>query len=149
MLVSQSRSKAEEMVVDATPKKKAFMNKRSTHEERIKKDEEELEQLKKQALGETEEPVTKEKAESEEEPKNAEEKTFKKRYGDLRRHSQEKEKQFQKQLDDLKSQLEKATKQEIKLPKSEEELETWAKDYPDVAPIVTGKLFFFFLGVSS
>ncbi len=93
---------AQEMVVDATPKKTAFMNKRSTHEERIKKDEEELEQLKKQALGETEEPVTEEKAEDEEKPKNAEERTFKKRYGDLRRHSQEKEKEFQKQLDDLK-----------------------------------------------
>ena len=48
---------AQEMVVDATPKKTAFMNKRSTHEDRIKKDEEELEQLKKQALGETEEAV--------------------------------------------------------------------------------------------
>ena len=127
---------AQEMVVDATPKKTAFMNKRSTHEDRIKKDEQELEELKKQATGETEETVTEEKTEDEEEPKNAEEKTFKKRYGDLRRHSQEKEKQFQKQLDDLKSQLEKATKQEIKLPKSEEELETWAKDYPDVAQII-------------
>ena len=87
---------AQEMVVDATPKKTAFMNKRSTHEERIKKDEEELELLKKQAQGEaeTEEPVpAEEKAEDEEKPKNAEEKTFKKRYGDLRRHSQEKEKQ--------------------------------------------------------
>ena len=88
---------AQEMVVDATPKKTAFMNKRSTHEDRIKKDEEELEQLKKQALGETEEPVKEEeKAEETEEPKNAEEKTFKKRYGDLRRHSQEKEEEFQK-----------------------------------------------------
>ena len=38
---------AQEMVVDATPKKTAFMNKRSTHEDRIKKDEEELEKLKK------------------------------------------------------------------------------------------------------
>ena len=37
---------AQEMVVDATPKKTAFMNKRSTHEERIKKDEEELEEIK-------------------------------------------------------------------------------------------------------
>ena len=130
---------AQEMVVDATPKKTAFMNKRSTHEERIKKDEEELELLKKQAQGEaeTEEPVpAEEKAEDEEKPKNAEEKTFKKRYGDLRRHSQEKEKQFQKQLDDLKSQLEKATKKEIKLPKTEAEIETWAKDYPDVAAII-------------
>ena len=130
---------AQEMVVDATPKKTAFMDKRSTHEERIKKDEEELEFLKKQAQGEaeTEEPVpAEEKAEDEEKPKNAEEKTFKKRYGDLRRHSQEKEKQFQKQLDDLKSQLEKATKKEIKLPKTEAEIETWAKDYPDVAAII-------------
>jgi len=127
---------AQEMVVDATPKKTAFMDKRSTHEERIKKDEEELELLKKQAEGETEEPVTEEKAEDEEKPKNAEERTFKKRYGDLRRHSQEKEKQFQKQLDDLKAQLEKATKKEIKLPKTEAEIEEWAKEYPDVAGIV-------------
>ena len=127
---------AQEMVVDATPKKTAFMDKRSTHEDRIKKDEEELELLKKQAQGEPEEPVTEEKEEDEEKPKNAEERTFKKRYGDLRRHSQEKEKQFQKQLDDLKAQLEKATKKEIKLPKTEAEIEEWAKEYPDVAGIV-------------
>ena len=37
---------AQAMVVDATPKKVAFMTKPSTHEERIKKDEEELEELK-------------------------------------------------------------------------------------------------------
>ena len=127
---------AQEMVVDATPKKTAFMDKRSTHADRIKKDEEELELLKKQAEGEPEEPVTEEKEEDEEKPKNAEERTFKKRYGDLRRHSQEKEKQFQKQLDDLKAQLEKATKKEIKLPKTEAEIEEWAKEYPDVAGIV-------------
>ena len=127
---------AKKMVVDATPEKKAFMTKRSTHEERIKKDEQELEELKKQVQGETTETVTEEKAEDEEEPKNAEERTFKKRYGDLRRHSQEKEKQFQKQLDDLKAQLEKATKKEIKLPKTEAEIEEWAKEYPDVAGIV-------------
>tara|TARA_A100001015_G_scaffold39307_1_gene43159 strand:+ start:1396 stop:2283 length:888 start_codon:yes stop_codon:yes gene_type:complete len=127
---------AQEMVVDATPKKTAFMDKRSTHADRIKKDEEELELLKKQAQGETEESVTEEKAENEEEPKNAEERTFKKRYGDLRRHSQEKEKQFQRQLDELKAQLEKSTKKEIKLPKTEAEIEEWAKEYPDVAGIV-------------
>jgi len=127
---------AKVMVEDATPKKKAFMNKRSTHEERIKKDEKELEALKKQAQGETEESVTEEKTEDEEEPKNAEEKTFKKRYGDLRRHSQEKEREFQNQLDDLKVQLEKATKKEIKFPKTEEEIDEWTKEYPDVAGIV-------------
>ena len=126
---------AQEMVVDATPQKKAFMNKPSTHEERIKKDEEELKQLMEGTQTETE-VVAEEKTENEEKPKNAEEKTFKKRYGDLRRHSQEKEKQFQKQLDDLKEQLNKATKKEMKLPKSDEDIEAWTKEYPDVAKIV-------------
>ena len=126
---------AQEMVVDATPKKKAFMEKPSTHEERIKRDEEELKQLMEEQKGETES-VEETKAEDEEEPKTAEERTFKKRYGDLRRHSQEKEKDFQKQLDDLKSQLSKATKKEMKLPKSDEDISEWAKEYPDVAAIV-------------
>ena len=125
----------QEMVVDATPKKKAFMEKPSTHEERIKKDEEELKQLMEKTKGESES-VEETKAEDEEEPKTAEERTFKKRYGDLRRHSQEKEKDFQKQLDDLKSQLSKATKKEMKLPKSDEDINEWAKEYPDVAAIV-------------
>ena len=127
---------AQEMVVDATPTKTAFVAKPSTHEDRIKKDEQELEELKKQAQGETQETVEDTKTEEEEEPKSAEERTFKKRYGDLRRHSQEKEREFQKQLDSLKEQLEKATKKEIKLPKTEAEIEEWAKEYPDVAGIV-------------
>jgi hypothetical protein len=126
---------AQEMVVDATPKKKAFMEKPSTHEDRIKKDEEELKQLMEEQKGETKS-VKEMKAEDEEEPKTAEERTFKKRYGDLRRHSQEKEKDLQKQLDDLKSQLSKATKKEMKLPKSDEDINEWAKEYPDVAAIV-------------
>ena len=127
---------AQEMVVDATPKKKAFINKRSTHEERIKKDEEELQELIKGQEVVAEESAEEEKDKSEEEPTSAEERTFKKRYGDLRRHSQEKEKQFQQQLDELKEQLTKATKKEIKLPKSDEDIEAWAKEYPDVAKIV-------------
>ena len=127
---------AKVMVEDATPKKKAFISKPYSQEERLKKDEAELEKLLKEQKGEAEKPETEEKKEDEAEPTNAEEKTFKKRYGDLRRHTQEKEKEFQKQLDDLKSQLEKATKKEIKLPKSEAEIEEWSKEYPDVAAIV-------------
>jgi len=122
------------MTEDATPKKVMFANRPYSQEERIKKDEEELETLLKEQKGEAE--STEEKVEVEAEPKNAEEKTFKKRYGDLRRHSQEKEKDFQKQLDDLKSQLSKATKKEMKLPKSDEDINEWAKEYPDVAAIV-------------
>jgi len=72
----------------------------------------------------------------EDEDLSAEEKNFKKRYGDLRRHTQEKEKEFQAQLDTLKSQLEAATKNELVLPKSEDEVEAWAKKYPDIAGIV-------------
>ena len=45
---------AQEMVVDATPEKKAFLAKRSTHEDRIKKDEEELKELLKEQTGDTE-----------------------------------------------------------------------------------------------
>ena len=45
---------AQEMVVDATPKKTAFMNKRSTHADRIKKDEEDLKRLLKEQTGDGE-----------------------------------------------------------------------------------------------
>jgi hypothetical protein len=123
-----------DMVQDATPKKAMFMNRPYSQEERVKRDEEELARLVEEQKGTGE--TSEEKTPSEEEPTNAEEKTFKKRYGDLRRHTQEKEKQFQKQLDDLKEQLNKATKKEMKLPKSDEDIEAWATEYPDVAKIV-------------
>jgi len=122
------------MVEDATPKKAMFMNRRYSQEERVKRDEEELARLVEEQKGTGE--TSEEETPSEEEPTNAEEKTFKKRYGDLRRHTQDKEKQFQKQLDDMKEQLAKATKKEMKLPKSDEDIEAWATEYPDVAKIV-------------
>ena len=76
------------------------------------------------------------KAEAQDEDLSAEEKNFKKRYGDLRRHTQEKEKEFQERLDKLTSQLDAASKNELVLPKSEDEVEAWAKKYPDVAGMV-------------
>jgi hypothetical protein len=122
------------MTKEATPKTAMFMNRPYSQEERIKKDEEELERLIKEQKSAGE--VNEEKEDGEETPTSAEERTFKKRYGDLRRHTQDKEKQFQKQLDDLKEQLGKATKKEMKLPKSDEDIEAWASEYPDVAKIV-------------
>ena len=116
---------AEEMKPQET---KAFVSKPYSNDERIKKEEEQLEQLMKEQKGEVEE--------VEEEPASSEEKTFKKRYGDLRRHTQEKEREFQKQLEELKSQLDTATRKEMQLPKSDEDLEAWAKEYPDVAAII-------------
>ena len=113
------------------PKKVAFANRKYSNEERNKRDEEELEQLIAEQKGEAE-PTE----EVEAEPKNAEEKSFKKRYGDLRRHMQEKEKEWTEKFDKLQSQLSDATKKEIKLPKSDEDIEAWTQKYPDVAAIV-------------
>jgi len=120
---------AEEM---QTPKKAAFVDKPYSQEERRKRDEEELEQLLKEQAGEGEEATE----EVEAEPTNAEEKTFKKRYSDLRRHQQKQAEEFKTELAALKTQLESATKKEMKLPKSDEDIEQWASDYPDVAAIV-------------
>ena len=119
---------AEEM---KSPEKKAFVSKPYTQEKRIKRDEEELEQMMKEQKGEVE------TAEPEEaEPTNAEEKTFKKRYSDLRRHQQKQAEEFKAELETLKRQLSEATKKEMKLPKSDEDIEAWATEYPDVAAIV-------------
>ena len=132
---------------------------------RIKQDEEELKELMKQARaarGITDEESTEDKPSSEEpeaepvqaesdtkqeeEPKaeaqeddtelSAEEKNFKKRYGDLRRHQQKKEEEFTAKIEALEAQLSKAAKQELVLPKTDEELEAWTKEYPDVAAII-------------
>ena len=83
-----------------------FMKKRDTNAQRIAETEEALKQLE----------TTSEPPEAE--PENKEEATFKKRYGDLRRHSQKRESEFQAQIDELRSQLDNMTRQEIKLPKS-------------------------------
>ena len=132
---------------------------------RIMQDEEELKELMKQARaakGITDEEDTEDKpsgeepeaepvqAESDTEQKeapkaeaqdndtelSAEEKNFKKRYGDLRRHQQKKEEEFTAKIKALEAQLNKAAKQELVLPKTDEELEAWTKEYPDVAAII-------------
>tara|TARA_R110002020_G_scaffold462684_1_gene682318 strand:+ start:618 stop:1469 length:852 start_codon:yes stop_codon:yes gene_type:complete len=118
----------QDAIVEQVEAKTSFINKKYNNEDRLKKDEEELEQLLNEQKGEAVEP--------EPEPKNAEEKSFKKRYGDLRRHQQEKEKEFAAKIEALQSQLNDATKKEINLPKSDEDIEAWASKYPDVAAIV-------------
>lgn len=62
-----------------------------------------------------------------------EERSFKKRYGDLRRHMQQKEKEWQERLEALEN---RAKDRNIVPPKSDEDIEKWAKRYPDVASIV-------------
>ena len=127
--MSEQQIMAEEM---QSPKKVAFANRKYTNEERVKKEEEELEQLIAEQKGEAEEVEEPKEAE----PKNAEERSFKKRYGDLRRHQQTKEKEYEDRINALEQQLGEATKAEFKLPKSDDDLDKWASTYPDVAAIV-------------
>tara|TARA_R100000234_G_scaffold88315_2_gene56762 strand:+ start:4185 stop:5021 length:837 start_codon:yes stop_codon:yes gene_type:complete len=74
--------------------------------------------------------------EEQEEDLNPEEKTFKKRYGDLRRHTQQIQEQHTNELRKLQQQVESLTRKQVKLPKTDEELEEWSEKYPDVAKIV-------------
>ena len=122
-----------EVVLDQKQEVKAFspFGKRNSTEERIKEDEEELKQLQ-----EANNPSEESNSDTGAEPESAEEKSFKKRYGDLRRHSQQQQTQLQSQIDALKSQLEQSTTKQIKFPKTEDELNEWAAQYPDVAKIV-------------
>ena len=115
-------------MVEQVETKSAFINKKYSNEDKLKREEEELEQLMAEQKGEVQQ--------EEPEPENAEEKSFKKRYGDLRRHQQEKEKELSAKIEALQAQLSEATKKEINLPKSDEDIEAWAAKYPDVAAIV-------------
>lgn len=74
-------------------------------------------------------------AATEEDDKNLtpEERTFKKRYGDLRRHMEAKEKEWNEKFEALKNA---SQKKGIVPPKSDEDIEQWARKYPDVAGIV-------------
>ena len=113
-----------------TPKKVAFVDRKSANSDRIEQDEEELKQL----LADKEDAP--EAQAQEDEPTTGEEKSFKKRYGDLRRHMQEKEKSWEDKLKQIETQLGDVTRKEIKLPKSDEDIDAWAAQYPDVAAIV-------------
>jgi len=88
-----------------------------------------------QATGDTQQEETNAEAEAQEDDSNlsGEEKSFKKRYGDLRRHMQQKEKEWDEKFNNLKSRME---RESIVPPKSDDDIEEWAKQYPDVAGIV-------------
>ena len=164
-MATNEEAKPNPMVKPAIPKVLMGRGGYLSNEERIKKDEEELLAMKKEALRakgiepdeessedqpSSEEPNAEpvqaesdtkqeEKPEAkaqEEDDLGAEEKNFKKRYGDLRRHSQKKEEEFNAKIAALEAQVNKAAKQELVLPKTDEELEAWAKEYPDVAGII-------------
>lgn len=121
-----------ESVITPAPKAVVAFARRNASEERIRQSEEELERLK----NPQENADNGEKTVSDDKNPHAEEETFKKRYGDLRRHTQKIQEDFKKEIDDLRTQLEQAARKEIKLPKSEDDLKAWATQYPDVYKIV-------------
>ena len=129
-----------------TPKTAGFVDRGYNHAKRKQRMEEEAKEIAKleaEARGETPvdeaeevEEATQEaetNTEVEEKTLSAEEKSFKKRYGDLRRHMQQKEKEWDEKLESLQKASAKAG---IIPPKSDEDIEEWAKEYPDVAGIV-------------
>ena len=164
-MATNEEAKPNPMVKPAIPKVLMGRGGYLSNEERIKKDEEELLAMKKEALRakgiEPDEESSEDKPSSEEpeaEPVQAEsdtkqeekpetkaqedddlgaeEKNFKKRYGDLRRHSQKKEEEFNAKIAALEEQLNKAVKQEIVIPKTDEELDAFTKEHPDIASII-------------
>ena len=121
-----------EAVINQNQQAQAFspFGKRNANKDKIEQEEAELKQLAEDKSNPSED------NNGDDSNLSAEEKSFKKRYGDLRRHSQQQQTTLQKQIDELRSQLQSSTEKQIKLPKSEEELSEWARAYPDVAKIV-------------
>lgn len=108
---------------------------RNANKDRIQKEEEELQQL---TAGNKKPQASAAEEEDNEDDSglSAEDKSFKKRYGDLRRHTQKQQVELQNQINALQEQLQASTTKQIRMPTSEEELEQWAKEFPDVAKIV-------------
>jgi hypothetical protein len=128
-----------------TQKTAGFVDRGYNHEKkrsRMEAEEEEIRRLEAEQRGEEDEEQQPEKkaskekeadTEVKEETLSAEEKSFKKRYGDLRRHMQDKEKEWDEKFQAFEKRLE---KESIVPPKSDEDIEEWSKEYPDVAGIV-------------
>ena len=126
-----------------TPKSGGFVDRGYNYEKKRKRmedEEEEIKRLEAQQRGEESESIEEETTETEETNTeveettlSAEERSFKKRYGDLRRHMQEKEKEWNEKFEAFEKRME---KESIVPPKSDEDIEEWAKQYPDVAGIV-------------
>ena len=130
------------------PKTAGFVDRGYNYEKkRLRLEEEEKEIVRLEAIQKGEKVAEEEETEAEEEQVveaaaeveekeedlSPEERSFKKRYGDLRRHMQEKEKEWQDKFSQLESSLK---NRNITPPKSDEDIEKWAKKYPDVASIV-------------
>ena len=102
----------------------------NTKQQRMDDDEAELADMKAQQS------MSSEEKSEDEIPDTAEERSFKKRYGDLRRHQQEQKSDFEEQIKSLKGELKSTSTGDMELPSTEEEIADWASKYPQVANIM-------------
>ena len=130
----------EAVVANPQPERKVgFANRSYDNKKTVEDEEKELEQLKKDAFEKQNKEEAREELRKEEDSlleTSAEERTFKKRYGDLRRFSQKQKEDAEERIAKLEQQLEESTKKHIQLPKTEYELSAWIKEYPDIAAVI-------------
>jgi hypothetical protein len=118
-----------------SPKTAGFVNPNhnNRNRRRIEEDEKEIQELEGKPQEEEEVAVEATEEDAEDKDLSREEKSFKKRYGDVRRHLQQKEKEWDEKFTALEARL---GQENIRPPKSDEDIETWAAEFPDVASIV-------------
>jgi hypothetical protein len=104
-------------------------------EQREKEAEAATEQKDTDASEETADPTDQKATPIAERPVNAEDRVFKKRYDDLKKHYDSTINKHKDEVTSLRSQLESSTKEFVP-PKSKTELEAWRKEYPDVYDMV-------------
>ena len=104
-------------------------------EQREKEAEAATEQKDTDASEETADPTDQKATPIAERPVNAEDRVFKKRYDDLKKHYDSTINKHKDEVTSLRSQLESSTKEFVP-PKSKSELEAWRKEYPDVYDMV-------------
>jgi len=122
-----------------TPKNAGFVQNKSAlkaNQKRIEQDEAELKSLmeEREANSKQEESTEAKEADTEveEETLSAEERTYKKRYSDLRKHLNKQS----EEIKELKAQMENASSEDLRPPKSKEEIEAWSKKNPEAAAIL-------------
>jgi len=130
-----------ELLAVETPRSAGFVDSKynNANKRRIQEQEAELEELMnngEEEQQEEEKPSAKASdapTEEQDESLTGEERTYKKRYSDLRSHQNKQA----EELKALKAQLENAqVRGDIRPPKSDEDIEAWSREYPDVSAIV-------------
>lgn len=85
----------------------------------------------------TEEPDQEEASEeTSEEGLSAEEKSFKKRYSDIRKYMQEKDTEYKREIEELKTRLSNSAQTSLEEVTTKEEIEAWAKQNPKANALI-------------